>query len=469
MGWRLIPEDNKVSNTFSRLLGRGSRGAAVLVAALALSLVVPLSATASTSDDVDRSALLSGTVTGIPAASMDRITVQAESVSGPEVGRWTTDVAENGQFSVEVPPGEYVLWFAEMLVPQPTIAVQFYGGASKIQDARRISVSAGQKVSGLDVTLRPWTMPTATRLAGADRFETAAAMSRAAFSSTAKSAYLASGESWADALSAGPAASNDGGPLLLVRRDGLPPATSSELRRIKPAEVVIAGGPNAISSAVEASVRGLATQWGGRVTRISGDDRYGTSRALIDHSFGAQRDQYIFIATGRNYPDALTAASVASYSKRPLLLVDGTLTWPDEATFAFMRERNLGYNVIVGGPNAISTPLAQELARYFTQFSRNTVYAGSDRYATNRQVFARELSAPWVDSSTTYLASGESFADALAGGPLSAVHRGPIFLTPKECVPADSAAAIRDGIPVSLQVLGGENAVSNRAAALVTC
>ena len=65
------------------------------------------------------------------------------------------------------------------------------------------------------------------------------------------------------------------------------------------------------------------TAWPPAVTRIEGADRYGTSVALSQASF-QPGVPVVYVATGANYPDALSGAAAAAQDKGPLLLVRPT-------------------------------------------------------------------------------------------------------------------------------------------------
>src|SRR3569832_1100733 len=77
------------------------------------------------------------------------------------------------------------------------------------------------------------------RIAGADRYATAAAVSAAHFSSTVPVAYIATGKGCADALAAVPAAAAADAPMLLVTPRDVPGATADELRKDGAQHVVI--------------------------------------------------------------------------------------------------------------------------------------------------------------------------------------------------------------------------------------
>src|SRR4051794_7811734 len=93
---------------------------------------------------------------------------------------------------------------------------------------------------------------TTTRLAGADRYATAAAVAHASFSSGVPVAFVVTGLSFPAALAAGPAAAHRRGPVLLVGHDTIPTSTRDELTRLHPGAIVVVGGLGAVSDAVKA-------------------------------------------------------------------------------------------------------------------------------------------------------------------------------------------------------------------------
>lgn len=95
------------------------------------------------------------------------------------------------------------------------------------------------------------------RVFGSNRFGTAAAISQEAFPDPAvvRKVYVATGYDFADST-AGSSLTKDG-PLLYTTQQFLPPETRDEIVRCDPDEVVILGGKNAVSDAVEAEINGL--------------------------------------------------------------------------------------------------------------------------------------------------------------------------------------------------------------------
>src|SRR5262245_21708311 len=90
--------------------------------------------------------------------------------------------------------------------------------------------------------------PQIERIAGGDRYETAAAVAEQF--PVGREVYIASGENFPDSLAAGPAVGRavTQDPILLVTRDSIPAVTQAELRRIAPPQIVVVGGTAAVSA-----------------------------------------------------------------------------------------------------------------------------------------------------------------------------------------------------------------------------
>ncbi|MCY7365376.1 MAG: cell wall-binding repeat-containing protein [Frankiaceae bacterium] len=144
------------------------------------------------------------------------------------------------------------------------------------------------------------------RLAGQDRYGTAAAVSRDAFpNGSVPVVHVVNGLGFADALAAGPAAAVLGGPVLPVATDTIPGVIAAELERLRPGRIVLVGGAAAVSSEVE---QALGQYTGGGVTRAAGADRYETAAAVALAAFDGPAPQ-VLLATGEGFADALAARS----------------------------------------------------------------------------------------------------------------------------------------------------------------
>lgn len=297
----------------------------------------------------------------------------------------------------------------------------------------------------------------ADRIGGADRYATAVAVAQRAFPDGAPIVFIASGLDYPDALSAAPLAATLGGPLLLTPRSTLPAAVAAELQRLEPERVVIVGGPTVVGEAVEQQVQAMPLL----TERVFGADRYATSRALIERF--APPSSTVWVATGRNYPDALAAAAAAGASDSPVLLVNGRTTALDDATRALLDARAVTTAIIAGGTGAVSTGLQLDLEQRGLTVTR---LAGVDRYATAVAIAAQLPD----DAERAFVATGAGYADALSGAVLAATTSAPLYLSGPACLPRTVREAIVDVRAVEqVTLLGGVGVLGPRVAALEAC
>ncbi|MBO1770691.1 cell wall-binding repeat-containing protein [Agrococcus sp. TF02-05] len=297
------------------------------------------------------------------------------------------------------------------------------------------------------------------RIAGSDRWETSAAISRADRSGSS-TVFLASGRVFSDALAAAPVAAAEGARLLLSDAEGIPQPIADEIRRLAPTEIVIVGGPATLTPAVEEQARGLAP----RVTRIAGPDRVTVSMALLQRqqSKGTSPSR-IWVVSGDGFADALSAASVAARHGHGLVLTQGVGT-----AFEGMLTERLGgvsHLTIAGGPASVAPAVQDWLGTTGRAVDR---IGGVDRYDVAVKINQRFTST--TTSGRALLASGEVFTDGLSGAVLAGALGAPMYLTPARCAPSGDVAAEfrRLGVSSTL-VLGGSDTISEPAAALVPC
>lgn len=311
-------------------------------------------------------------------------------------------------------------------------------------------------ISGSTASVKVTLADPVERLSGIDRFTTAVAVSREGYPGTAPIVYLATGADYPDALAAAPAAALGGGPLLLTNLTSLPAEVRTEIQRLRPQRIVIVGGSGVISAAVESQVRALAPV----VNRLSGADRYETARLIVDDAFGTVSNAYV--ATGRNFPDALAAAAAAGAAGNPVILVDGNARSLDAATSALVSRLGVRSVTIAGGAAVVSSGIATSFTNAGVSVRRQ---GGIDRYATALLV----NQAAFSSASEVFLATGEQFPDALAGAALAGQRSAPLYIVPRTCVPSDIAADFTRVGAQRYTLIGGTGALSPAVGVLTRC
>jgi putative cell wall-binding protein len=297
------------------------------------------------------------------------------------------------------------------------------------------------------------TTPGTTRIAGSDRYGTSAAIA-AQYSPGVPILYVASGRNFPDALSAAPAAAAAGGPLLLTDPENLPTATRDAIVRLEPASIVVVGGPVSVSDTVLGQLGRLAP-----TTRVAGADRYATSRAVVSAGFSTATTA--IVATGANFPDALSASAAAGAKAEPVILVPGTASTVDSATLALLDQLGVQTVDIAGGTAVVAAGVESSLRAQFT-VSR---LAGADRYATssaiNRSVFG--------SAGSVYLASGANFPDALSGAALAGRNGAPLAVVPPTCFTNETLADVTALGATQRILLGGTSALGDDIATGTIC
>jgi putative cell wall-binding protein len=301
-----------------------------------------------------------------------------------------------------------------------------------------------------------------TRLAGADRYATAAAVAVDTFG-TSPVAVLTTGERFPDALSGAYVAGLSRAPILLTRQATLPDATAQALETMHTAHVVIVGGTDAVSDAVEADLqsRRITTE------RVAGGDRYETAAAAGNRAgpvgpgtIGGARTA--IVASGENFPDALAAGPLSYADRLPILLTPKAAL--ATATSDALSSLAIQQVLLPGGTAAVSADVQRSIEAMGIPVIR---FSGADRTDTAVRVADWSIANAAFSSTHANLARGNDFADALAGGP----HAGsdgpaPILLTlDPASLGATTRAWFADHAPTldGGHIFGGYAAVSQAA------
>jgi YVTN family beta-propeller protein len=313
-------------------------------------------------------------------------------------------------------------------------------------------------ISVINAKTLAWS-PHTDRISGLDRYATSVQVAQKAFPGTAPVAFIATGTNFPDALSAAAAAAKLGGPLLLTSPTALPSGVSTELSALQPHTIDIVGGTGAVSQAVESSLSTLAAGWGGVVDRESGADRYATGQTIVSRTFTSATK--VYIATGQNYPDALSASAAAGSEGVPVVLVDGTATSLDAATTRLLHTLGATQFLIAGGTGAVSAGIEAELK------SLGTVerFAGIDRYSTSELINKNAFPSP----SQAYYATGSQFPDALSGAVLAATKHSPLYVVQPTCVPDQTANDLAKAGTSAVSLIGGASAIGDQLLGQANC
>lgn len=287
------------------------------------------------------------------------------------------------------------------------------------------------------------------RISGENRFATSVAVSEAAFDDP-DVVWVATGQAFPDALAAGAAAATTGAPVLTTPSAALADEVRDELTRLDPDVVRVAGGSGAVSAATVAAIADAVPD--ADIERFAGDGRYDTAADVLAATFPRGVDT-IYLATGREFADALAAVPAAAADNAGLLLTDPDVLLPEvEAALADAAPSEL---IVVGGTGAISNAVASAAADAAGGADTERI-AGEGRFETGALLAERAGPGDQI-----LVASGLDFADALAAGPAAAELGTAVVLTADTLLPEPSFDLVADIAPAAITVIGGTAAISD--------
>lgn len=282
------------------------------------------------------------------------------------------------------------------------------------------------------------TMP---RLAGADRYETAARVAERVVvdGMAGDTVLLTTGEKFPDAIVSGgwrsPAA------VLLTRKDSLPPATRQILEESWVKNVLIVGGPAVVSDSIESDLVSM----GKTVTRHWGATRYETSFNLLKADLKNGPFDEIWVASGEVFQDQLIAAAAARRTNSPFVLVPGGRTLGTQLE-SLISAADSTAAVKIRVVDSTGRLAGMRSSRF------DLLHHNGDQYSLT---FGTQLK-----SSSVVVASGENWPDALGGLRLVRADRG-LILSPKLCAADATSSHLTTG--GSIIALGGPSALSDSA------
>lgn len=185
------------------------------------------------------------------------------------------------------------------------------------------------------------------RISGKTRIETSVLIAERLNSSLGE-AIIVNGLDFPDAMSVATYAAKNSIPILLTYQHNLPEGTKTMLEKMNVEKTLVVGGTSVVSNEIINQIP--------EPTRISGQNRYQTNIEMLNY---AQPEvSHLYVATGRDFADALTGAALAAKRDSGILLTY-------EKIPAYMEDfiRNSWFTsmTLIGGEGAIGKEIEQKL------------------------------------------------------------------------------------------------------------
>ena len=207
---------------------------------------------------------------------------------------------------------------------------------NRIHPAKTIVLGGSSSVSETQLN----TLPNSQRVAGKDRIETSIKVNELRKENvTLEKESIYNAHNYPDALAAGPLSRTMKLELIPVQKANSPS--------------YIFGGKSTVKYTGEVE------------KRFSGKDRYKTAveiaKQFAEVNGGVKK---AVIASGEDYPDALSSSIVSKVENAPILLVRSN-TLPEEVR-EFIKDNKVEEAVIIGGTSSVSNGVAEELKAVYT-------------------------------------------------------------------------------------------------------
>lgn len=295
-----------------------------------------------------------------------------------------------------------------------------------------------------------------TRIAGADRYATAAAVATKD-GKTNDNVVLVSGEGYADAVSGSVLAKTIDAPILLTQSNTLSADTTKALNTLKPKNIYVIGGTASVSQ----SIRDQLKDGGYNLVELGGANRYETNVAVANElvkNHGISADK-VMVVGGEGFSDALSVAPVAAAKGQILLL--GSNSQSDMKSVIDFVNANRSNATVIGTSNIMKDSILKALG----VDPSTRINGGLDRFETNLNVlkaFSSDLKADSI-----YVANAtadDGYADALVASALAGKTASPLIL-----VDTNDSSATANALSyynsektdsTSTYVVGGEGVIS---------
>ena len=217
----------------------------------------------------------------------------------------------------------------------PADAVYIVGGYAAIAQ----SIDTQLNAAGFNVV----------RISGADRFTTSVSVAQCEGSPS--TVFLATGNIFADALSAGPAAALKGGSVLLTYGTVMPTSVASYLAGLTSPTVYAVGQAAHVADP--------------SATAIIGGDRFATAALVASQFFPSPT--VVGIATGSNFPDALAGGAFMGEVGGPILLTNPLTLQSADGLYVGQNHATLAQAFLFGGTATLSTAVATQAGAALNQ------------------------------------------------------------------------------------------------------
>jgi putative cell wall-binding protein/C1A family cysteine protease len=198
---------------------------------------------------------------------------------------------------------------------------------------------------------------------------------------------------------------------------------------------------------------------------FSGQTRYETASSAVQAAYLPNGANGVILATGENFPDALTASALAGVLNYPIMLSANNMlkaTLLDDIIKLKGNKDNFKI-ILIGSTATLSQAVEDSLKMRFGTASVIRL-GGATRYETAMRIYDYGVAqGGWGNKA--FICRGDNFPDALSATGYAFSHRAPLFIMDSSAttLPQAETDAILSGGFTQLVVLGDTNSVPDSA------
>lgn len=289
-------------------------------------------------------------------------------------------------------------------------------------------------------------LPYQASLMGADRSDTAIAVSKKSWTSTTPTVVLMNGNDTVAGVSTSPLASALNAPILLKFAGKVSDNTLNEIKRLNPSKIIVVGDENSIS---DSDVERVKKASNADIERLEADNVENLSRVIADKLKTIQAPKRVYIASKEALVDVLSIASKAGNERNPIIITGSDSI--DDSSLEWIKS-NVGEAYIIGGPDTVSTSVESKIKN--TGISVNRIY-GNDRIETNSKVIQTMYSDTF--SPKAFTTRSDAPIDAITVSVFAQKSNSPIILVGKNVSSYQSSVLSPRSTSLLYKVGGGIN------------
>ena len=270
-------------------------------------------------------------------------------------------------------------------------------------------------------TIEDKNLPTSTEIIGANRYDTAAKISKKGWNASS-TVVIANGLNEIEGIVSNPLASAYNAPVLLAEKDKVSKYTTDELKRLSPSNIIIIGDKSSIGENTVSNIKKVAPS--ASIKRIEGSNMEELSVNIAKEIDSKANVSKIYVAGENGAADALSVVSKAAEEKAPIIVTSKNSV--NSSVKNWIKSNSISSAYFLGENAVISNNVIKEIDSVVSGNVSGNRIGGSNRNQTNARVI--KALYPSETYNPVFVAKNRPLVDAISVGVYAARTKSPIVI-----------------------------------------